>query len=498
MEREILSTNRKALRINLDQTTYGTFAEIGGGQEVARNFFLAGGASGTVAKTISAYDKLFSDRLYNQNKPGRYVSEGRLLKMLRTEYQELQKVLKEKRPEEIRYFAFANTVETINFKKDNSGHGWLGMKFQLQPETEANDVILHVNLHENDAHLQQQSLGILGVNLVFACYHLNDRPNAFLKSLFDNLSRDRIEITMVRMSGPDLEYVDNRLLSVQLVANRMTNATMFDRNGKVQQPSDMLYKKNVLAFRGSFRPITYVGFDMLKSSYGVFKKDKDYSRDNTIGLCEMTLNNLLEEGHFDETDFLDRVDMLTGMGQNVMVSNFREYYKLVFYFSQFKTKNLRVVIGIPTFLNVLDEKYYSNLKGGILEAFSMLFVKNMKLYVYPTRNTQTGELINSENIPIPDHMKPLYHYLVINKMIIDLKGVNVKKLHIKSRDVLKMIRQEKAGWEELVPVYIEEFIKTNKLFGYTGKQELIARPDDCNDYMGSRTRLAKKYRKKEK
>jgi len=495
MEREILSTNRKALQINLDLSIYGTIAEIGGGQEVATSFFHAGGASGTVAKTISAYDKLFSDKLYNSGKPGRYVSENRLIKMLQTEYEELVKVLGDKRPDNTRFFTFANTVETISFRKDNLGHGWLGVYFQLNPGNSHNEVILHVNLHENDAVLQQQSLGILGINLIYACYYFHDRPNVFLKSLFDNLSRDRIEITMVRMDGPDLRYVDNRLLSVQLVANSMTNATMFDRNGNVQQPSDMLYKKNVLAFRGSFRPITYVGFDMLKVSYGMFKKDEDYTKENTINLCEMTLNNLLEEGHFDETDFLDRVDMLTGMGQNVMVSNFREYYKLVSYFSQFKTTNLRVVIGIPTFINVLDEKYYQGLKGGIMEAFGKLFVKNMKLYVYPALDSHTGTIINSNNIPIPDNLKSLYQYLIENKLIIDLKGVNTQKLHIKSKEVLKMIKNNQSGWEELVPVYIEEFIKTNKLFGYQGKEELIGRPDDCGDFMGSRTRLAKKHRK---
>jgi hypothetical protein len=495
MEREILSTNRKALKINLDPSIYGTFAEIGGGQEVARNFFTAGGASGTIAKTISAYDKKFSDTIYNNKLVGRYVSDTRVEKMLSTEFEELKKILSEDGNPEKKYFSFADTVATLNYNKDNYCHGWLGVLFQCETNKEPNEVILHVNFHERDAILQQRSLGILGVNLLYACYHFNQRPNIFLQSLLDNLDRKMVEITLIRMSGPDLDYVDNRLLSVQLVNNEMTNATMFDRKGNVQQPSDMLYKKNVMAFRGSFRPITYIGFDMLKTSFGMFKKDKDYERENTISLCEMTLNNLLEEGEFDERDFLDRADMLIGMGQNVMVSNYKEYYKLASYFSQFKIQNLRIVIGIPTLEKVLDASYYENLKGGILEAFGKLFIKNMKLYVYPTKNHESGELISSANIPLNEELRLLYQYLIESKRIIDLKGVNTEKLHIKSREVLNLIKNNQPGWEILVPVYIEEFIKTNKLFGFEGVVELISRSDNCDGQMGKRSRLAKKKRK---
>ncbi len=472
-EQNILTTQRKALQLNLDQSIYGTFAEIGGGQEVARNFFQAGGASGTVAKTISAYDKIFSDRMYNQNKPGRYVSEGRLLKMLNTEFSELTKLLLEKKAPDTRFFSFANTVSTLNFKKDNYSHGWLGVHFQVDPETPPNEVVLHVNLLERDAILQQQTLGVLGVNLLWACYHKYDRPNDFIQSLIENLSTERIEITMLRMKGPDMDYVDNRLLSVQLVKNLMTSAIMFDRNGHVQQPADMLYKKNVLAFRGSFRPITYVGFDMLRSSYRIFKKDKDYDRDNTIALCEMTLNNLLEEGNLDERDFLARVDLLIGMGQNVMISNFREYYKLTSYFSQFRIRNLRIVIGIPTFLNVLEKKYYKNLKGGIFEAFGKLFMDNMKLYVYPTissvniKDHKTGtELITSRTIPLEEDLEYLYKYLIKQRKIIDLEEVKIEWLHISSAYVLEMIKSGREGWEKMVPNYIEKEIKKKKLFGY--------------------------------
>lgn len=481
MEREIINTNRKALRINLNQNVYGTIAEIGGGQEVARHFFQAGAASGTVAKTISAYDKSFSDVLYECKTTDRFVSEPRLMSMLDAEYKELKQTLSDKRDTDTKYFAFANTVSVLNFQKNNYCHGWLGMRFQLNPNNEPNEIVLHVKLLENDTLQQQQALGILGINLIFACYYFHETPNIFLKSLLDNLTNDRIEVSMVRMKGPELNYVDNRLLSVQLVKNEMTPATIFDRHGEVIEPSDMLYKKNVLAFRGSFRPITYVGFDMLKASYSLFKKDKDYDKENTVGLCEMTLNNLLEKGNLDEQDFLDRVDILNGMGQNVMISNLREYYKLVTYFSEFKIKNLRVVIGIPTFINVLDPTYYEDLNGGILQAFGKLFTKNMKLYVYPALDEKTDQLITSQNLNLSNDLQHLYQYLISNRMILDLPSIKKEWLSIKSADVLKMIKKNESGWELKVPVYIEEFIKTKRPFGYKGSAVLIKRTksDDC-------------------
>jgi hypothetical protein len=478
MDREILTTHRKALKINLDQTVYGTLAEIGGGQEVARCFFQAGGASGTVAKTISAYDKLFSDHIYNKDQAGRYVSEGRLLKMLDTEYLELVNLLSLKRSKETRFFAFANTVSTLNYNKDNDGHGWLGIRFQLKPKSSANEVILHVRLLENDSLLQQQTLGILGMNLIFACYYFYESPNTFLQSLMDNLSKDRIEITMIRMGGKELDYVDNRLLAVQLVKNEMTKAIMFDRHGNVQEPADMLYKKNVLAFRGSFRPITYVGFDMLKSSYAIFKRDEDYNKDNTMPLCEMTMKNLLAKGELDERDFLARVDLLNGMGQNVMVSSISEYYKLVSYFSTFSIKNLRIVMGIPNFLEVLNNTYYKKLKGGILEALGKLFIENMKLYVYPTISsvsindpTKGEHLLTTETMELPEDMKELYAYLKKTRKIIDISNVKRERLYINSRRVLKMIQQGKPGWEKMVPRYIEDQIKTKNLFGYVSPND---------------------------
>jgi hypothetical protein len=479
MEREILSTNRKALKINLNPAIFGCFAEIGGGQEVARQFFQAGGASGTVAKTISAYDKAYSDALYQSTEPSRYVSEDRLVHMLDTEYSELVKISGPGRGQNSLFFSFANTVEILNYKKNNRGQGWIGLRFQLKPETRANQVVIHVNLLENDGLMQQSTLGILGVNLIYACFYLFEYPSQFIRSLLDNLSADRIEITMIRMSGPDMDYVDNRLLSVQLVKNGMVSAIMFDRNGQVRRPYDMLFGKNVLAFRGSFRPVTKVMVDMFRKSFRIFKRDEDYEKDSTISLCEMTLNNLMQEGEIDEQDFLDRVDLLNGMGQNVMVSTFREYYSLVEYFSQFRIKKLRVVIGVPTFINFLEKKYYTHLRGGILEAMGKFFIDNMKLYVYPTISsvsiddpTKGEDLVTSKNMMLSEDMQHLYQFLIKNRMIIDITDAKKEWLWINSQIVIRIIKDGAPGWEAMVPKYIEQEIKRKKLFGYNEEDRI--------------------------
>lgn len=470
MEEQRLSTSLKALTINLDQSTYGVFAEIGGGQEVSRNFFQAGGASGTIAKTISAYDKQYSDILYSNNKSSkRYVTCQRLEEMLECEYDQLVNMLGPRREHPTRFFVFANTVSTINFRKDNISHGWIGCRFQLNPDSEPNEVVIHVGLKENDSILQQNTLGIAGVNLVYACFYHHERPNFFIQSLLDNLSTDRMEITMIRMKGPDLSYVDNRLLAVQLVKNRMTKAIMFDRYGHVQEPDDMLYKKNVLAFRGSFRPITYAGFDILKSSYGLFKRDEDYDKSNTLSFCEITLDNLMapDDSDIDERDFLDRVDLLNGMGQNVMVSGFREFYKMVHYFSGFKINKLRLVVGAETFEKIFDPKYYVDLKGGILEAFGKLFPANMKMYVYPGLKAENQILIRSKDIFFHDGTRHLYEYLISSRLILEIEDINQKYINIFSPQVLHKIKQSDPAWEKLVPVYVAETIKKKRLFGYS-------------------------------
>ena len=466
---EISSPQKKALNINLDSSIYGSFAEIGAGQEVARVFFQAGGASGTIAKTISAYDMSFSDNIYGKSDSSRYVSKDRLLKMLHTEAKELTHVLKDSISSDTRFFVFADTVTTINYSKDKEGQGWMGVRFQLTPKGKANEVVLHVRMLENDSLHQQKTIGILGTNLIYACFYHYLHPNAFLQSLLDSLSRDQIEITMISMKGPDLDYVDNRILGVQLVKNKMTPAIIFNSDGELQEPANMLYKKNVMAFRGNFRPITYVGLDMIKSSYRIFKKDPDHQKGQTITLCEMTLNNLLEDGDFSEQDFLDRVDILNGIGQNVMVSNYKYFYKLAIYFSQFRIKNLRIVIGFPTLEKILEKKYYTELKGGILEAFGKLFSENMKLYVYPSLDTTTNSLKSSCDVSLPKDIDHLYKYLIENKQILDIKGANKDKMNFSQANVLSLIKKGDHKWQEMVSKYVSDQITSKKLFGYKEK-----------------------------
>ncbi|MDR4988666.1 MAG: hypothetical protein RG741_07520 [Bacteroidales bacterium] len=468
IEREVWDSNRKALFINLDRSIYGSFAEIGAGQEVARCFFQSGGASGTVARTISAYDMAISDYLYGKSPSGRYVSEDRLTQILDKEYSSLVKLLSKEKDQGTRFFAFGNTVATLNYKKDNEAHGWLGVRFQLKPGAEPNEVVLHVRLLENDAVHQQQTIGVLGVNLIYACFYNYQYPNSFLKSLLDDISDDRVEIDMIRMKGPDLDYVDNRLLAVQLVKNGMTTVTMFDRHGRVQQPSDMLYHKNIMVLRGSFRPITYVGFDMLKAGFSLFKKEVGYDKNkkNTEVLCEITLNNLIEKDDFDERDFLDRVDVLCGMGQNVMVSNFREFYKLAEWFQRFKINNIRMVIGAITFRNVVNKNYYKDLKGGILEAFGKLFINNLRVYVYPGRLPGSEEIITAAGMPVDEEIRHLYRHLTENKYILDIPDYREDVLPYFSHLVLQKIKNNDHTWEGMVPKYVSAFIKTRNLFGY--------------------------------
>jgi hypothetical protein len=460
-----LTTQEKALRINLSRAIYGSFAEIGAGQEVAANFFKVGGASGTVAKTMSAYDMKFSDAIYGQG--DRYVCEDRLMRMLNHEYVLLPERLPH-RIETTRFFAFADTVEVLNFERTNQGHGWMGLRFQLKPMAEPNDCIIHVKMHDNDPLQQQYALGMVGVNMLYSCMFMSD-PEQILMSLMDGLTSRRIEIDMFLLSGPDFKHVDNRIMALKLVKNGLTKAAMFGADGKVMQPSDELYKKNVLVLRGRFRPVTHVNVDMMLTSRRHFKHEPDVDRSKIVVLTELTLNDLSSDGNIDEKDFLHRADTICALGQSVLISNYFEYYRLVDYLSKItKGKKIGIIMGIYALQKVFDEKTYENTRGGILECFASLFGSNVKLYIYPAWKKDSKDLLtlNDFESELPNNLKNLFRYLMDNNKMEEIGDANVNNLHIISDNVLAMIRKGEPGWEKSVPRRVEETIKERGLFDY--------------------------------
>jgi hypothetical protein len=463
-----LTTKEKALQINLDSSIYGSFAEIGAGQEVAANFFKAGSASGTIAKTISAYDMTFSDAIYGQCE--RYVCEPRLMGMLGKEFNLLRKRLSRKADKK-KFFAFADTVETSPFGHMRDGHGWIGLRFQTSPKREPNECIIHVHMLDDDNVLQQQTLGIVGVNLIYGCYFIDD-PEALILSLMDDLTSRRIEIDMFKLEGPDFQHVDNRLMSLKLVKNGLTKAAMFGPDGEVLQPSEVLYKKNVLVLRGRFRPVTHVNIDMLLSGRREFKKDPDVDKKDILVISELTLQDLSNEGEIDDLDFLSRVDIICSLGQNVMISNYYEYYRLVDYLSLYtRKKKIGIILGFNNLARVFDETYYENLRGGILESFGTLFGHNVTLYVYPCRNQDSNEICTTKSFNVPRHLRGLFDYLMDNHKLQDVETANLELLDIISDNVLIKIQRGIAGWEETMPTKIALAIKEGGLFGYKAPAE---------------------------
>jgi len=458
------SVEAKALRINLNKYIYGTFAEIGAGQEVARHFFRSGGASGTIAKTISAYDKNFSDNIYGEEDDKRYVTEARLNKMLDHEMQLLEeRISREENPKKM-FFTYANTVTTIDFAKKFKGHGWMGIRYQVDPKQPYSEITLHVRFHQTEARLQQEVLGLIGVNLVYGAFYKYQEPKKLLRYLYDNIDEDAIEIDTINFKGPLFKGVDNRLMSLQLVRNGMTDAVMFNPEGNNILPARELYKKNILTLRGSFRPVTRVNIDMFEKALDAFIHESEVEEEKTVVIFEITLSNLRAQGEIDEKDFMDRAKLLCSLGHVVMISNFKEYYKLVDYLSQYTKKQMALSMGVNNFVEIFDEQYYQDLGGGILEAFGKMFYNNLKVYLYPMKD-DNGTVINSTNLKLHPRMKDFYKFFKYNGKVIDIFDFEEEYLNIFSRKILQQIRDGEPDWEKHLPEGIAELIKKNKMFG---------------------------------
>jgi hypothetical protein len=456
----------------LNEHIYGTFAEIGAGQEVARHFFRVGGASGTIAKTISAYDKNFSDNIYGEDEDGRYVTETRLTKMLGHEMKLLEnRIPRSENPNKM-FFTYANTVTTIDFAKKYKGHGWMGIRFQTAPDQEYSEITLHVRFNQTEARFQQESLGIMGSNLIYGAFYKHDEPKKLLKYLYDHIDKDAIEIDTINFTGPLFKNVDNRLMSLQLVKNGMTEAVMFNPNGNNILPARELYKKNILALRGSFRPVTKVNIDMFEKSLEVFLKEHEVNENKTVVIFEITLSNLTSQGEIDEKDFMDRAKLLCSLGHIVMISNFKEYYRLVDYLSQYTKKQMALAMGVNSFVEVFDENYYTDLSGGILEAFGKMFYNNLKVYLYPTKDDD-GNIITSNNLKLHPRMKDFYKFFKYNGKVVDIFDFEPEYLDIFSRKILQQINNNEVGWDEHLPEGISDMIVKKKMFGFNPESKKV-------------------------
>ncbi len=463
-----LNTTQKVQAINFDRDKYGTFAEIGAGQEVARWFFQVGGAAGTVAKSMSAYDMAVSDAIYGDAE--RYVSQDRLLHMLDHEYDLLHKRLSTDRGDETCFFVYANTVAARSFSHQQDGQGWMGIRFQASPMAPPNDIIMHVRLLDEDNLNQQEAVGILGVNLVYGAMKYPENPHRILEELLDGLEPWRAEVGLLRFSGPDFDAVDNRIIALELVQKGLAKATLFNAGGGVVHPAEVLYHKPIVVERGSFRPVIHTTLHMLQSGMAQFMQERKVNGDDVTVLFEMTLQSLTDSGVIDHQDFLDRVDILGTVGEqlgedyHVMVSNYAEYYRLAAYLFRFTKEPIGVVMGIPILQELFDEKYYTELEGGILESFGRMFKNDLRLYVYPSQDPD-GSVVTVKNLRVQEHLQGLYEYLVGNGFIRRINDYREEYLSFLSRVALDKIRAGDPEWERMVPERVAAIIKKRGLLG---------------------------------
>lgn len=464
--------DQKALAVNLDPRRYGTFAEIGAGQEVVRWFFQVGGAAGTISKSISAYDMKVSDAIYG--KCERYVCRQRLDSMLAYEHELNLSRLQESRGTRTAFFTFADTVAARGFKGNSECHGWMGVRFQSHPRDEDSQVVLHVRMLDPENALQQEALGIVGVNLVYGACFLHHDPDQLVESLLDSLTTQRIEIDMIEFSGIEFRYVDNRAMSLRLVQLGLTGAAMFSADGHVLQPSEVLRRKPVLVERGSFRPVTHVNIDMLECARGKFEAEPSVAGKEVVSLMEITMHNLMAEGEIDLHDFLARADVVAACGHTVLVSDYFEYYRLAAYLQRYTRETIGITMGAGSLLDLFDEQHYTELEGGILESFGRLFKNDLKLYVYPLLDRATGLLTTVENLEVAPNLRQLYGYLAQRGCIVQLDNYRAEYLPIFSRDVLARIKRADPNWETMVPAGVAKVIKEKHFFEYRPHEPVVA------------------------
>ena len=458
------TTAQKALALNLDPATYGSYAEIGGAQEVARWFFSAGGAASGVAKTISAYDMAVSDGLYGPAQ--RYVSRQRLEAMLEHEFAQLVGELGPRRGATTAFFAFADTVATRSYGRADNGHGWMGVRFQARPDEAPSDVVLHVHLLDRDPMHEKEALGILGVNLLHAAFYQRDALDGLVTSLLDDLSRARVEIDVIRVAGPAFADTDNRLMALRLVHHGLTDAAMFTADGEIVQPSDVLHRRPILIERGSFRPATKLNLDLLERARQHFIAEPAVRDRPPVVLAEMTLRGLDAADDAEHADFLARADVLGALGIDVLISRFEPYYEVAEYLARYTDQLIGMAVGLPSVRQIADERYFPNLPGGVLESAGRLFKRSVKMYVHPSLDPESGQIRSALDAPLTPPWHHLRDLLIEIGRIVPIRAYDEALLSIHTPDVLRRIQTGDTSWERMVPATVAEMIKAKRLFGY--------------------------------
>lgn len=461
--KEIRTTLNKALDINLNPKIYGTFAEIGAGQEVARFFFQAGKASQTIAKTISAYDMIYSDEIYGKEASGRYVCQSRVEKMLNKEFSLLTRRLDKSRGKDTCFFAYANTVATGDQKKRFS-HGWMGIRFQAKPGGPHNDIILHVRLLDRNRLQQQETLGVLGVNLLHAAFSYLKKPAEISSALVENIKPEQLSIDFIQFQGPDVEHINTHLANLEFVRTGYADAVLFGPDQKILNISDELFKKNVIIQRGTYRPVTKTHVDVLEKGLEQFKKDTKSTNKDTIVMFELTMHNLTQDGQLHEKDFLDRVTALCSLGHHVLVSNFFLFYRLKKFIRMYTDKPLVLIMGASQLPKLFEEDHYQDLDGGLLEGLGKLLDDKTKVYIYPHKDEKS--CMTTKSFFPEKKWLPIYQYFLGQKQIVDISGCDEADEYIHSDFVHELILKKDKKWETYVPTIIRDKIKKEKLFNF--------------------------------
>lgn len=446
----------KAFAINLDGSRYGTIAEIGGGQEVARWFFRAGGAAGTVAETISAYDMAVSDHRYGH--ATRYVSRERVEAMLKREYDHLVERLGASRGEKTAFFAFADTVATRSFSHVTDGTGWLGVRFQVKPGDAPSDVVLHTRLRDRHTERQQEALGILGVNLIHAAFAHHDDPSTLLARLRDELEPERLEVDMVKLSGPAFAGVDDRLVALQIVELGLSRAAMLTAKGTVCQPSDTLYKKPILIQRGRWNPVTNLAVDILAQARTAFCAGAAAKSDPVV-LLEMGRRDVGAGTQLAHDDFLARAATVEALGHPLLITDYARFFEMADHLTEYTSEPIGIALGVPTLREIAAFQYYADLAGGLLESLGRLFKDHVTMYVYPERALATGAVAGLADLVVDPVNQHLVRFLVDAGKVVPLRCDDPRLLDMGGGAVRELIAAGDARWKTMVPAPVVPIVE---------------------------------------